>query len=296
MLSRLLQVLGLALLLLLIWLGVTLALAHVQVRGSRTAPPTDAALAALKNEQGPVALHFLNTSEQPLEEETLTHSVFVLQWADGSLFLIDAGMSESRAVDFGELIALLLGGEGPTVHGTVGSLLGDKLLDVKGIGFTHLHIDHTEGLSTLCDSGRQSIRLVQTQWQQEEHNFNTREGASIVESSCLDGAGDWKSLFPGLGVFPIGGHTPGSTLFATWIDEQLFLFPGDTTNSKREILQDSGKGAIYSYLLVPEDTRQTAALRKWLKQKDSQPSVRVLVSHDLEDIRQQGVAPLQPGP
>ena len=37
----------LALLLLLIWLSVTLALAHVQVRGSRTAPPTDAALAVL---------------------------------------------------------------------------------------------------------------------------------------------------------------------------------------------------------------------------------------------------------
>ena len=294
--SRILQVLGLTLLLLMIGVTVTLAVAHLQVRGSGTPPPTDAILAALKSEQGPVALHFLNTSEQPLAENTLTHSVFVLEWADGSLFLIDAGMSESRAVDFGELIALLLGAEEPTVHGTVGSLLGEKRLDVKGIGFTHLHIDHTEGLSTLCSGGREGIRLVQTRWQQEEHNFNTREGASIVASSCLDGTGDWKSLFPGLGVFPSGGHTPGSTLFAAWIGKQLFLFPGDTTNSKRDILQDSGKGAIYSYLMVPEDTRQTAALRKWLKQKDSESAVRVLVSHDLEDIRQQGVAPLQPGP
>ncbi len=287
--GRLPQVLGLTLLLLMIWLCVTLAVAHVQVRGSKVAPPTEAALAALKHEQGPVALYFLNTSEQPLQEYTLTHSVFVLEWADGSLFLIDAGMSESRALDFGELIALIMGGEDPTVHGTLASLLGERRQDVKGIGFTHLHIDHTEGLSTLCDGGRENIQLVQTRWQKEEHNFNTREGAAIVESSCLFSGGDWKARFPGLGVFPIGGHTPGSTLFAAWIDKQLFLFPGDTTNSKQDILLDRGKGAIYSYLMVPEDTGQTAALREWLKRKDSEPAVRVLVSHDLQDILRQGV-------
>ena len=55
----------------------------------------------------------------------------------------------------------------------------------------------------------------------------------------------------------IGGHTPGSTLFAVADGGRLLLFTGDITNSKADILENRGKGFVYSYLLVP---------RKWKKE------------------------------
>ena len=53
--------------------------------------------------------------------------------------------------------------------------------------------------------------------------------------------------------------------------------------------QNVGKGLIYSNFLVPEDTDRTLELRNWLKMQDDRPNVRVVVSHDLEDIVDSGL-------
>jgi glyoxylase-like metal-dependent hydrolase (beta-lactamase superfamily II) len=87
----------------------------------------------------------------------------------------------------------------------------------------------------------------------------------------------------------LGGHTPGSTLFAIAVAGRLWILSGDIANSKADLLSDTGKGFLYSYLLVPENTTRTERLRGWLTGLDSKANMTVLVSHDLPDIRDSGL-------
>ena len=119
------------------------------------------------------------------------------------------------------------------------------------------------------------------------HDFNTSEGAQIVAASCLEvvelpGEGLVTSdRFPGLAAFQLGGHTPGSTLWAVALGERVLLFSGDITNTKADLDQDKPKALLYSYVLVPENVNRTAQLRQWLQQLDQQEEFSVVVSHDV---------------
>jgi glyoxylase-like metal-dependent hydrolase (beta-lactamase superfamily II) len=276
-------------------LSAILIPAHLQVRSVNSPIPGPAEFAQLKRADGPTNIYFINTAEQQLPASVLSHSAFVLEWSDGSLFLIDAGMQEARAVEFGALIELILGGEETITHGTVASLLGDNISRLAGVGFTHLHIDHTQGVTTLCKNSEIRPLLLQTDFQQRNQNFNTREGSDILADSCftpgtVNGGPIFTSeRFPGLGLVAVGGHTPGSTLFAAWLGDHLYLFSGDITNSRRELVEDLGKGWIYSNLLVPEDTGRTKQLRHWLRELSDREDTSVIVSHDLDDIRASGL-------
>lgn len=276
-------------------LAVFLVPQHAQI-GAITPPiPTANDLKALENFDGPTGLYYLNTSEQTLERGSLTHSVFVFEWPDGRLLLVDAGMREAQALEFADLLRTMSGGGALTLHGNVAALLGKEATRVAGIAFTHLHIDHTEGVIALCDAITAAPILLQTSLQREEQNFNTREGAQILSDSCLkpeplaQGKVWTSSKFPGLGLIPVGGHTPGSTLFAATIEGQLYVLSGDITNTKDAVEADSGKGWVYSNLLVPENTDRTRELRQWLRGLMSRQDTTVVVSHDLDDIRASGI-------
>ena len=52
--------------------------------------------------------------------------------------------------------------------------------------------------------------------------------------------------FPGLGIVALGGHTPGSTLFVIATTDRLWILSGDIVNSKSEMVEDVGKGFLYS--------------------------------------------------
>ncbi|MBT7370816.1 MAG: MBL fold metallo-hydrolase, partial [Gammaproteobacteria bacterium] len=228
---------------LLIVLSVLLWPAHKQVRAAAVEVPGVSVFDSLKTPEGPVRIYYVNTSDQKLPDSVLTHSVFIFEWADGRQFMLDAGMTEARAIEFGENIELALGGDRAQPHGNIASVLGRDIERVSGVGFTHLHIDHTEGVGIFCENTSSEPMLLQTSRQATAHNFNTTEGASIVNSSCLKGQvvdrpGIVTSdVFPGLGFMGIGGHTPGSTLFAAWLGDQLYVFSGDITNSKAEIIE-----------------------------------------------------------
>ncbi|MEH6569041.1 MAG: MBL fold metallo-hydrolase, partial [Halioglobus sp.] len=137
-----------AIVLLLVFVGLCVRYipAHLQVRSVNTPLPDGADFLQLKHNDGPVNIYYVNTSEQSLPASTLVHSVIVLEWSDGKLFLIDAGMRETQAEEFGGLMKLVMGAQEVEIHGAIGSLLGDHVAGVDGVGFTHLHIDHTDGI------------------------------------------------------------------------------------------------------------------------------------------------------
>lgn len=275
---------------------------HIQVR--RVAPPlpSDTQLRALSSsENGPVRVRYINTSTQQLPDgRRLGHAVFLVEWANGRLFMIDAGMDRTNALEFGRLMEIALGAEIAVPHGNIAELLGDDIERVVGVGFTHLHIDHTQGLVPFCEARGSGARLYQTFWQAELHNFNTEEGAAILAESCLaageldgDGVSTIEGM-PGLGIVGLGGHTPGSTLFAIATDDRLWLVSGDTTNTKAELLSNTGKGFLYSYLLVPENTERTEELRLWFARLDANDDMTVVVPHDIGDIETSGMQAFTP--
>lgn len=287
--------------LLLLGLAVLLVPPHWQIR--RIAPPLPgvAELRALASEpDGPIAVEFLVNASQSSPRGVLGHLVFVVRWADGRMFMIDAGMDRAEAAEFAELLKLMWDADAGRFHGDVAELLGNDIRQVRGVGFTHLHIDHSQGVVPFCAAGPENVFVYRTRWQAEEHNFNTTEGASLVEASCLEPrmlSGDGLMRiegFPGLGVVALGGHTPGSTLFAVPVAGHLWLFSGDITNTKAALLADMGKPFYYSYLAVPENTARTAELRRWLAALDARADTTVIVSHDLPDIEASGLAESNP--
>jgi glyoxylase-like metal-dependent hydrolase (beta-lactamase superfamily II) len=265
--------------------------AHVQVRDVAPALPEVAELRALLDiDNGPVDVRFVATSSQATGDRVLGHTSVIVRWADGRLFVIDLGMDREQAEAFGELMTTVMGSGIVSVHGTIADLMAEEIERVQGVGFTHLHIDHTQGVENFCAARGEGAALVQTRQQHELHNFNTEEGAELVGDSCLvplQLTGDKLTGvdgFPGLAVYPLGGHTPGSTLFAIAWQDRLLLLSGDITNSRADLLENRGKGFIYSYLLVPENTERTGELRGWLADLDSATDIDVLVAHDLNAI------------
>src|SRR5712671_924557 len=181
--------------------------AHIQVRRVETPLPTTEQLRALLHQpNGPVAIHYVNTSEQAMPGGMLMHSVFLVEWANGDIFMIDSGMPVDVAAQFGKLLERLMSGSPATVHGSITHYLGDAVQRVRGVGYTHLHQDHAEGTREVCAARGSGVQLVQTELQATEHNFNTSAGADLVAHACFDKAPLQGEIvlqtpkFPGLGV------------------------------------------------------------------------------------------------
>ena len=276
----------------LILLSLFLGAAHLQVRSVAPELPSESELLSLLNESGPIKVGYILTSSQTLARGKISHTSIVLEWADGRLFMIDAGMDEVAAKDFASLLKKIdsSASDGNTL-GTVASFLGRDIERVQGVGFTHLHIDHTQGVDVFCQSRGEGALVLQSTVQARLHNFNTTEGADIIKNSCLKlrefNAEKLNQFddFPGIGAFALGGHTPGSTLWAVGFNNKVLLFSGDITNDKLSIDHNEAKPALYSYVLVPENVKRTAELRKWLLSLDKKERFSVIVSHDLDNTQ-----------
>ena len=170
--------------------------------------------------------------------------------------------------------------------------LEDSVDDISGIVFTHLHSDHTQGVTGLCNAMTDPARVFQTLNQAKEHNLHTQAGQVLVdEARCqrelledeiimpIDG-------FPGVYAIAAGGHTPGSTIIIVVTDDQTWIFSGDPTNDIASIRRNAGKGWLYSFFVVPENTGLLEDWRLWLREADEMENVSVLPAHDVDHMRE----------
>jgi len=289
-----LRIVGGLIVLFLLVAAIVLIPAHRQVRSVAPELPSQKELLALTTSlQKPSQVRYVLTSSQTLERGQISHISILVEWLDGKSFLIDTGMSRDEAENFAALLRKLDSSAGDAIiYGTVSELLGPNISAVQGVGFTHLHIDHTQGVENFCRAKGAIAAVLQTPSQSGLHNFNTTVAADLIANSCLTpidfsrkqgGSLYQTSQFPGIAAFELGGHTPGSTLWVVALGSKVLLFSGDTTNNKASIDHDIPKSALYSYVLVPENIKRTAQLRKWLKDLDQQNAFSVIVSHDLEN-------------
>lgn len=150
----------------------------------------------------PVRISWLNTARQkmprsgvlepsldptPSAPYVMSHPAFVLEWADGRIFLVDVGMDPDAARAFGKPIEQLFGGGPIEALGSCAEKLGEALPRVAGVAFTHEHPDHTEGVTELCRRHPDPVRLVRGRLQVETSNFTTRSsqeqhGATLLVS------------------------------------------------------------------------------------------------------------------
>lgn len=284
--------------------------AHRQIRALDPPLPSIAEVtAAGLGDEGPVALYWIDTARQrmprsavlapgfdprPDEPYLMSHASFVLEWADGRLFLIDLGMRAEAARDFGPPLEWGAGADPIEPLGDVAEALGEATARVAGVAFTHEHVDHVDGLGALCDARRDGdtlVRLLQGPLQAEPGNYTTRAGRTRIEHApCIrrERTGDSKLAplpgFPGLFLVAAAGHTPGSQAFVARVgrgkDAQHWVFLGDIANHLDGVLENIPKPALYSALVVPESPERLERLRTWAASLQATPGVAILVSHD----------------
>ena len=288
---------SLALVVLLVGLAF-LVEAHREIRSLDPALPEPAALSrAVAVPNAPVALwQVLTASQTGQGGAALSHPAFVLEWSDGRLFLIDTGMDREGAREFGGVFELLLGSAPIETFGPPGELLAAAAERVAGVAFTHLHLDHTGGLASLCVSRSRELPVFQTPWQAELGNYTTAPGREDLEAaSCarferLRGGPVFAIPgFPGLVAVQAGGHTPGSSIFAAKVRDRIWIFSGDITNERSALLENRPKSALYSLLVTPEAPGPLAKLRRWLGGLDAAPGFSVVVSHDGGALEASGI-------
>jgi glyoxylase-like metal-dependent hydrolase (beta-lactamase superfamily II) len=241
----------------------------------------------------PIDIHYVNTAQQTGPFGTLGHLGVLITWNDGKQFLIDTGMNPEEAQKFGATLELL--GAGPTLtFGAIEEQLGGYIDAITGIGFTHLHSDHTAGISNICialRSRNEQATIFQTNSQSSLQNTFTKQGQQLINNSDCEVALLGDELikpvpgFEGLFAIEAGGHTPGSTVFITKLAGKTWILAGDLTNAMQDIHNNKDKGWIYSHLLVPEDTKLLEKWRLWLEQADQQDNISVLVAHDINAFK-----------
>ncbi|MEX2327001.1 MAG: MBL fold metallo-hydrolase, partial [Pseudomonadales bacterium] len=235
----------------------------------------------------PVSITYINTATQVTPLGTLGHPGVLVTWADGRAFLIDSGMNRADAQAFGKPLELFLRAKPTQTFGPIEQQMDAQINLVQGIGFTHLHSDHTSGVTAICNAMAKPATIYQTLRQAGVQNLHTSDGQAIIDASACEHRTLGDELikpvagFPGLVAIAAAGHTPGSTIWATRVDGVIWVFAGDIANSLSDLKADRPKGFIYSYLLIPENTAQLAKWRQWLNRIDARADTRVLVAHDI---------------
>ena len=256
--------------------------------------------------QGPVAAYWVNTAWQSTSLQTVMASdssrpddepfvmgfpAFILEWADGRLLLIDVGMDAVAARAFGAPLEAL-GLAGPMKPElSVAESMGSELQRIEGVVFTHLHIDHVAGLTSLCEQFKGTAPVFMSDAQALRPNFLTKEGADIVaKASCLEVDRSVTAPmtplpnFPGVWIVPAAGHTPGSQIIVARIESgggtRDFLFLGDIVNAAQALELNQGKPILYRTILVPEDEERQNSLRQFISTLQHQHGFQSIASHD----------------
>lgn len=284
-------------------LALGLAQAHWQINRINPPLPSVSVLDQLsEKDNGPVSVSYINSASQPSpDSDTVGHPSFVLEWSDGRIFLIDAGMDEAAALEFGRMGEALFSASPIQFHGAVSELLGDARERVQAIAFTHLHGDHTQGAISLCAAVQSKLTVYQTSLQALEGNYTTDPGRDDLkaagcfsEQSLVEQSEDTQGPlpipgFPGLMAIAAGGHTPGSTIYLASVGATIWVFAGDISNFKQSIVLNRPKHWLYSTFLTPESSSQLEQLRRWLGEVDARAGYSVVVSHDLTALQNSGI-------
>jgi glyoxylase-like metal-dependent hydrolase (beta-lactamase superfamily II) len=277
-------------------------------------PPAEMTAKAPESTELPTRVSWINTASQFVPRGALidpagdpdagawsrmSFPAFVIEWADGRILLVDAGMDGPAARAFGVPIERVLGADPVDPLVDVAQALGKARERVAGIVFTHLHDDHVQGIESLCRSSARPIEALVAAPQAEHPNYLTRGGLKAVKTSpCLHftelPAQPVVDLpgFPGVSVIAAAGHTPGTQLIVAHLGAsgaRPIVIAGDVVNSSDGIERDVPKPWLYRMLVVPEDDERLGEVRRYLHDLEQRFGATVLVSHDQAALETSGI-------
>jgi glyoxylase-like metal-dependent hydrolase (beta-lactamase superfamily II) len=314
-----LLVLGLLVLLALLGVAALVGSAHYSIRGLGGPLPTD--LAVLDAADPPVRVRAVNTSRQaipraqvldPARDPTpdrkyeMSHPAILLEWADGRRLLVDVGMEPAAARDFGATIEAV-GAAPAEAFGSAAEQLPELASGPLAVVFTHLHVDHVQGIGALCAArGGAEIQVFQTPAQADLRNYTTRPAAAqIAAAPCARPVRLAEAPlaplpgFPGVGVIWAAGHTPDSQVVLARVaggggaPPRRIAFAGDVVNAVDGARFDVPKPLLYRLLITPEDDARLGAVRRFLGHLE-QAGFELAPAHDLLQLRELGLLAADP--
>ena len=315
MLGRVLRIAGVLLALAVAYVAANLGYAHYAIRGLGGPLPTD--LSALDGADLAVRVIAANTSRQalpraqvldPSRDPTpdrpyeMSHPAFLLTWADGRRLLVDLGMEPEYSRSFGANLELV--GAAPAESlGSAADQLPELSSGRLGVVFTHLHVDHVQGIGALCRlRGGGEVEVFQTPAQVERRNYTTRPAADLLAAAgcarvvrLADAPLAPLPGFPGVGVVWAAGHTPDSQVVLARVAgpegaPRRLAFAGDTVNAADGARFDVPKPLLYRLFITPEDDARLGAVRRFLGHLE-QAGFELAPAHDLLALRELGLLP-----
>jgi glyoxylase-like metal-dependent hydrolase (beta-lactamase superfamily II) len=315
LIRRLVLVVGGVVVLVVVVAALAITWVRYEVKAQRSPlPPAEVVVKTPETTELPTRVSWINTASEFVPRAALidpagdpdagawsrmSFPAFVIEWADGRILLVDAGMDAEAAVAFGKPAEKLLGADPVEPLVDVGGALGRARDRVAGIVFTHLHDDHVQGIESLCRTSARPITAFLGAAQAEHPNYLTRGGLNAVKTSpCLhvtvlpnEPSVDLPG-FPGVSVIHAAGHTPGSQLIVAHLANRgarPIVIAGDIANSYDGIESNVPKPRLYSLLIVPEDTERLEELRLYLQALAGRLGATVLISHDQAALETSGI-------
>jgi len=290
--------------------------ARMETKAQRTPLPSPEVLTKAAASNGlPTRVSRINTASQFVPRAALVEAAgdpnagswarmsfpaFAIEWADGRILLVDAGMDAPAARALGRPIELVIGADPIEPLVDVGAALGRARDRVAGIVFTHLHDDHVQGIASLCRVSARPIEALLATAQIDHPNYLTRRALRAIETSpCLHvtrlPSAPLADLpgFPGVSVVAAAGHTPGSQLVVARLGDhgaRTIVLAGDIANLHAGVERDVPKPWPYRLLLVPEDEARLGEVRRHLRELEQKFGATVLLSHDQAALETSGVA------
>lgn len=316
LLRRLVLFVGGAVALAVVTAAVAVTWVRLDVTAQRTPlPPPETVAKAPASTELPTRVSWINTARQFVPRAVVVEAAgnpdadawfrmafpaFVIEWADGRILLVDAGMDGPAARAFGRPLERVIGADPIEPQLDVAAALGRARDRVAGIVFTHLHDDHVQGIASLCRASARPIEALLATGQAEHPYYLTRGGLRAVETSpCLHvtrlPAGSLVDLpgFPGVSVIAAAGHTPGTQLVVAHLSNhgaRPLVLAGDIANSRDGVERNVPKPWLYRLLVVPEDEERLAEVRAYLRGLEQRFGATVLLSHDQAALEASGVA------
>lgn len=288
--------------LVMVGVAVVLVPAHWELRHVEVSLPS---LEAIQSQIGapgtgdtdyPVEMRYVLSGSQRSGTREVAYAAVTIRWPDGRIFLIDAGMDREQTAEFGRTMERI-GASPVETFGSVKDQIGSAIGDVRGIGFTHLHEDHTLGITDICATTLERAIIFRTAYQDTSHILHTKNSHQLVSAAACGKAtlsdDPIKKVpgFPGLYALDAAGHTPCSTIYIVRLHDKTVILAGDLTGSKADIENNQPKPWLYSYFLVPENPPLLAEWRAWLQRAQSLPNTSVVVAHDLKSYQDASIAP-----
>jgi len=222
---------------------------------------------------------------RPEVELSLPCPAYLIEHPKG-LTLFDTGCAPQVAVDprgyWGRIADYMKVKYSPdlTVDSQI-KALGYKLDDVKNVIVSHLHLDHSGGMSLFPHAQFFIMEgeLPYAYWPRRE-----ARAAFILNDLLPTRRFNWRELSGDTDLFGDGslvmlktpGHTPGESSLMVNLAHRAIVLTGDTIHIRRQLENCAPMATDW------DQAMSSAAIRR-LKEMQDRGEVRLLISHDPED-------------